>query len=47
MSTRSTTTVSGAGPVADTERPRTYCEAFQRIAAVDPDAVALRTVGGT
>jgi long-subunit acyl-CoA synthetase (AMP-forming) len=30
-----------------TARPRTYCEAFQRTAAVDPDAVALRTVGGT
>ncbi|MFY1671325.1 fatty acid--CoA ligase FadD11 [Plantactinospora sp. WMMB334] len=27
--------------------PRTFCEAFQRIAAVDPDAVALRTVGDT
>ncbi|MEU4245454.1 fatty acid--CoA ligase FadD11 [Actinoplanes sp. NPDC026619] len=31
----------------DTERPITYCEAFQRTAAVDPDAVALRTIGGT
>ncbi len=28
-------------------KPRTYCEAFQRTAAVAPDAVALRTVGGT
>lgn len=27
--------------------PSTLCEAFQRVAAVDPDAVALRTVGGT
>jgi long-subunit acyl-CoA synthetase (AMP-forming) len=35
------------GPVTDPERPRTYCEAFQRTAAVDPDAVALRTVGDT
>lgn len=25
----------------------TLCEAFQRTAAIDPDAVALRTVGGT
>ncbi|WP_133906679.1 fatty acid--CoA ligase FadD11 [Actinophytocola oryzae] len=32
-----------AGP----KRPRTFCEAFQRAAAVAPDAVALRTVGGT
>ncbi len=29
-----------------TERPATMCEAFQRTAAVDPDAVALRTPGG-
>ncbi|MEB3048533.1 fatty acid--CoA ligase FadD11 [Mycolicibacter sp. MYC123] len=27
--------------------PDTLCQAFQRMAAVDPDAVALRTVGGT
>ncbi|WP_432838435.1 fatty acid--CoA ligase FadD11 [Dactylosporangium sp. CA-092794] len=39
MSTR-----SGQDPVQG--RPTTYCEAFQRIAAVDPDAIALRTVGG-
>ena len=37
----------GSSPVTDTERPVTYCEAFQRTAAVDPDAVALRTAGGT
>ena len=30
-----------------TERPATMCEAFQRTAAIDPDAVALRTPGGT
>src|SRR4051812_39823086 len=30
-----------------TERPTTLCEAFQRTAAIDPDAVALRTPGGT
>ena len=30
-----------------TERPVTLCEAFQRTAAIDPDAVALRTVGNT
>jgi long-subunit acyl-CoA synthetase (AMP-forming) len=35
------------GSMTGMERPRTYCEAFQRTAAVDPDAVALRTVGGT
>ena len=29
------------------ERPTTLCEAFQRTAAVDPDAVALRTPGDT
>ena len=29
------------------ERPATMCEAFQRTAAIDPDAVALRTPGGT
>ncbi|EUA12342.1 AMP-binding enzyme family protein [Mycobacterium kansasii 732] len=28
------------------ERPATMCQAFQRTAAVDPDAVALRTPGG-
>ncbi|HYB38048.1 MAG TPA: fatty acid--CoA ligase FadD11 [Mycobacterium sp.] len=30
-----------------TGRPATLCEAFQRTAAIDPDAVALRTPGGT
>ncbi|MGC2652468.1 MAG: fatty acid--CoA ligase FadD11 [Mycobacterium sp.] len=30
-----------------TERPATLCEAFQITASVDPDAVALRTPGGT
>jgi long-subunit acyl-CoA synthetase (AMP-forming) len=29
------------------EQPVTLCEAFQRTAAVDPEAVALRTVGDT
>lgn len=29
------------------ERPATLCEAFQRTAAIEPDAVALRTPGGT
>lgn len=29
-----------------TERPTTMCEAFQRTAVMDPDAVALRTPGG-
>ena len=29
------------------DRPATMCEAFQRTAAVDPDAIALRTPGGT
>jgi long-subunit acyl-CoA synthetase (AMP-forming) len=29
------------------ERPATLCEAFQRVAAIDPDAIALRTPGGT
>ncbi len=28
------------------ERPTTMCEAFQRTAAIDPDAIALRTPGG-
>jgi long-subunit acyl-CoA synthetase (AMP-forming) len=36
-----------AGLERGSRRPRTFCEAFQRVAAVDPDAVALRTVGGT
>jgi long-chain acyl-CoA synthetase len=30
-----------------TERPATLCEAFQRTASIEPDAVALRTPGGT
>ena len=30
-----------------TRGPATLCEAFQRTAAVDPDAIAIRTVGGT
>ncbi|HET7075359.1 MAG TPA: fatty acid--CoA ligase FadD11 [Mycobacterium sp.] len=30
-----------------TERASTMCEAFQRTAAIDPDAIALRTPGGT
>ncbi|MGD1348657.1 fatty acid--CoA ligase FadD11 [Mycobacterium seoulense] len=29
------------------ERPATLCEAFQRTASIDPDAVALRTPGNT
>jgi long-chain acyl-CoA synthetase len=29
------------------DRPATLCEAFQRTAAIDPDAIALRTVGGS
>src|SRR6516162_2901114 len=29
------------------DRPATLCEAFQRTAAIDPDAVALRTPGDT
>jgi long-subunit acyl-CoA synthetase (AMP-forming) len=33
--------------MSTTERPSTMCEAFQRIAAIDPDAVAVRTPGGT
>ncbi|MDP7702342.1 fatty acid--CoA ligase FadD11 [Mycobacterium sp. TY815] len=33
--------------MSPTQRPRTMCEAFQRAALVDPDAVALRTPGGT
>lgn len=27
--------------------PATFCEAFQRTASIDPEAVALRTPGGT
>ena len=30
-----------------TERPATMCEAFQRTASIDPDAVSLMTPGGT
>ena len=30
-----------------TERPVTMCETFQRTAAIDPDAIALRTPGAT
>jgi long-chain acyl-CoA synthetase len=30
-----------------TERPVTMCDAFQQTAAIDPDAIALRTPGGT
>ncbi|WAL68373.1 fatty acid--CoA ligase FadD11 [Amycolatopsis cynarae] len=30
-----------------TPAPTTLCEAFQRTAAIDPDAVAVRTIGGT
>ncbi len=30
-----------------TDQPATLCEAFQRTAKIDPDAVALRTVGDT
>lgn len=29
------------------QQPATLCEAFQRVAAIDPDAVALRTPGDT
>ena len=29
------------------QRPTTLCEAFQRVAAIDPDAVALRSPGDT
>src|SRR6478736_8089962 len=32
--------------MSTSERPGTLCEAFQRTAAIDPDAVALRTPGG-
>src|ERR1700757_3675457 len=30
-----------------TERPITLCDAFQRTASIDPDAIALRTPGGS
>ncbi|MEV1070224.1 AMP-binding protein, partial [Streptomyces sp. NPDC050263] len=30
-----------------TPAPTSVCQAFQRTAAVDPDAIALRTVGGS
>jgi long-subunit acyl-CoA synthetase (AMP-forming) len=30
-----------------TDRPATMCEAFQRTASIEPDAVALRTPGGS
>jgi long-chain acyl-CoA synthetase len=33
--------------MSTTERPATMCEAFQRTAAIDPDAIALRTPGDT
>lgn len=33
--------------MSTSDRPATLCEAFQRVAAVDPDAVALRTPGDT
>ncbi|MGH3674395.1 MAG: fatty acid--CoA ligase FadD11 [Mycobacterium sp.] len=33
--------------MSTSDRPATLCEAFQRTAAIDPDAVALRTVGDT
>ncbi len=33
--------------MSTSDRPATLCEAFQRTAAIDPDAVAIRTVGGT
>jgi long-chain acyl-CoA synthetase len=33
--------------MSTSDRPATLCEAFQRTAAVDPDAIALRTPGGT
>ena len=28
------------------QRPQTLCEAFQATAAIDPEAIALRTMGG-
>jgi long-chain acyl-CoA synthetase len=33
--------------MSTSDRPATFCEAFQRTAAIDPDAVALRTPGDT
>jgi long-subunit acyl-CoA synthetase (AMP-forming) len=33
--------------MSTSDRPATLCEAFQRTAAIDADAIALRTVGGT
>ena len=33
--------------MSTSDRPATLCEGFQRTAAIDPDAVALRTVGDT
>ncbi|WP_102140961.1 fatty acid--CoA ligase FadD11 [Mycobacterium hubeiense] len=33
--------------MSTSDRPATLCEAFQRTAVIDPDAIALRTVGGT
>jgi long-subunit acyl-CoA synthetase (AMP-forming) len=36
----------GGDPTTGRIRPGTFCEAFQRTAAVDPDAVAVRTAGG-
>ena len=33
--------------MSTSDRPATLCEAFQRTAAIDPDAIALRTPGGT
>jgi long-chain acyl-CoA synthetase len=33
--------------MSTSDRPATLCEAFQRTAAIDPDAVAIRTVGDT
>ena len=33
--------------MSTSDRPATLCEAFQRTAAIDPDAVALRTLGDT
>ena len=32
--------------MSTSDRPATLCEAFQRTAAIDPDAIALRTPGG-
>src|SRR6476659_4937612 len=32
--------------MSTSDRPATLCEAFQRPAVIDPDAVALRTPGG-